>query len=85
MKYEKRLNIENSAMQGDTWTVCVCVCGRRGPPVVGSEAGSQSDARLSFLQAGGRVHTAGAAGARVRGESSRLVVLNGGKQTVITP
>lgn len=27
MKYEKRLNIENSAMQGDTWTiVCVCVC-----------------------------------------------------------
>lgn len=64
---------------------CVCVCGRRGPPVVGSEAGSQSDARLSFLQAGGRVHAAGAAGARVRGESSRLVVLNGGKQTVITP
>ncbi len=53
----------------------MCVGVRRYPPVVGSKSGSESEARLSFLQAGGRVHAASAAGARVWRESSGLIVL----------
>lgn len=61
------------------------MCQRRFPPVVGSKSGSQSDAWLSSLQAGGRVHTASASGARVHGESSGLIVLKEGKHTLVTP
>lgn len=60
------------------------MCQRRYPPVVGSKSGSQGDARLSSLQAGGRVHTSSAAGARVHRESSGLIVLKEGKHTLIT-
>lgn len=64
---------------------CVCVCQRCCPPVVGSESGSQSDAGLSFILAGGGVHAASAAGAGVQGESSGLIVLKEGRQTPVTP
>lgn len=65
--------------------LCVPMCQGRCPPIVGSESGSQSDARLSFLRAGGRVHTASAAGARVQGESSGLIVLKEEKHTLLRP
>lgn len=44
-------------------------------PVVSSEGRSQSDAWISFGQAGGGVHTATAVGARVEGENSGLIIL----------
>lgn len=73
------------ALASKLTTVCVCVCRRRCPPVVGSESGSQSNAGLSFILAGGGVHAARAAGARVQGERSGLIVLNEGKRTLVTP
>lgn len=97
MKHEKQVAIQNAAAQVVTGLMLgssplymddcawVWMCQGRCPPVVGSESGSQSDARLSFLQAGGRVHTASAAGARVRWESSGLIVLKEGKHTLVTP
>lgn len=55
--------------------LCVFMCQSCCPPVVCGEGGSQCEARLSFLKAGGRVHAAGAPGARVHGESSGLIIL----------
>lgn len=65
-------------MQQCRYSLCyVCVCVYQGCciPVVSSEGGSQCDARLSFLQAGWRVHAARAAGAGVWWKSSGLIVL----------
>lgn len=45
------------------------------PPVVGSKVISQRDSRISFLQASGGIHTAGAARAGGQWERSWLVVL----------
>lgn len=96
MKHEKQVEIQNAAVQVVTRLMlglspalhgllceCVCVCVTH-LPVVGSESGSQSDARLSFLQAGGRVHAAGAVRAGVQREGSGLVVLQQ-KQIVLQP
>lgn len=88
MKHEKRVDSQNAAVQVVTGLVLgvtplyLDYCKRRCPPVVGSEGGSQSDTRLSFLQAGGRVHAASATGARVQRESSGLIVLKDNKHTV---
>lgn len=89
MKHEERLGIQNAAVQVVNEvlrvTVRVWMCRRRCPPVVGSESGSQSDAGLSFILAGRGVHAASAAGARVQGERSGLIVLKEGNAHLLQP